>query len=633
MAKVAIFLPDSSLIRMAVNAANELGLDLSGVFMSNRNNRQELLESALRNGTEIIIARGSQAKDIKSFTTVPIVEIKFTNYEIDNLLTKAKKLSSKPSPYLVLCGPKNWFSELHTVEFERRHHIRFRFIPFYEIDEILPSVQEAIKDGADVIIGGEYAGEYCQSVSFPFMPIFSSEESIYEACRITKLISDAIDQEKRQTASLNLLLDKTSCGIIHVNGQGTILRINQFVEHILNSESNDIVDLPVWRVIPGISEQMLHMVYSHNHGQYMTSVRINQSDFTISIMPISINDSTGGAIISFHESYLTDTLMNSRSQELIQQGNIARYTFETMIARSQALKKVVQRAKHLAKFNFPILISGPEGSERQFLAECIHNAGSYRDKPFIRFDCNIYSPEEADQLLFGNPDVPEKKGLLYDCSCTLYFHEIYALPSVALTKLVQYAHSLTHPSVKSSLMQNSPVVRIIVSSTKDLQKLSDTGEFRKDAYYTLCSISLSVPPLKDRPEDIMGWVDYRINHLQNMYGRYVKLTQDAQKYMTSYPWPDNLMELYSVCDRIFINCPKRLINSRDVQDNIDTHVHAEQFFLSTPEGNNRAELIRQILQKHHGNRSEAAKELGISTTTLWRQMNKYKIPKDEGKGN
>lgn len=650
MAKIAMLLPQSDMLEAAVYAANLYHLELSTLAVVEYGSAASCAKAAVQNGADIIIARGGQAVSFAETVDIPVVEIKLTTYEIGLLIEEAKLLSSKSCPFIALTGPDNMFVNMDIPLFEQRYSVRFSPYLFHGYHKMTETAQTAIDDGADVLIGGPDVFRYCQERQIPCVRTFSGREGIIEACRVAKFVASALEQEKSYSASLNMLLDHTYSGIIQVDAQGRVIRANQFVEHLLFMDSQTMEHRPVWNLIPGISENMLGKVFDKKKELLSVTIRHGRAEFIVSISPILVEESVLGAIISFHEGRHREPQEEDRQRELMRQGHVARHTFESMITRSPQMQQLCARARHYGAFHFPILILGPSGTEKQILAECIHNSGPLKDSPFIRFNCNAYSPEEADRLLFqsasqGGEADGQTPGLLYGGSCTLYLHEISSLSRHTQYQLLSYIQKI--PASIGAFGTRPPrhQVQLILSSRHDLPSLADQGLFRRDLYYAVSIAVLKLPPLRERREDIMGWIDYQLKGLQENYGRYIKLTKDAQKFLQAYDWPGNLLELRTLCNRIMVNCSQYYVDAAQIEEQLDVLPATGDSPLpaAISSGNPPAaasadlpedakkQVIQQVLKKYGGNRESAAAELGISTTTLWRWMKKYRIPKDCGK--
>jgi DNA-binding NtrC family response regulator len=198
-------------------------------------------------------------------------------------------------------------------------------------------------------------------------------------------------------------------------------------------------------------------------------------------------------------------------------------------------------------------------------------------------------------------------------------------------KLVQYLRNKTLPD-----NENWVDTRIIVYSSKNLSEMKDRYTFRTDLYYVLKSLKFSIPSLRERREDVSCLLDEYIQRYMKMYERYHVLTGGARKVLLDYPWDGNSIQLQAFCERMILTANKRSITEEYVRTLLDELYNEEERY-SGQKGNgtstdeNEAEdmgdpirgLIDQTLRKYNGNRTLTAKELRMSTTTLWRKMKKF----------
>lgn len=629
MAKIAMLLPDSNMLSPALDAARLYQLDLSLLSIIRRDNFDDLLKNVMNSETDIIIARGGQAASIQNQCPIPVVEIKITTFELNQILQQAKNLSQKEQPQIALTGPRNMFVHINEALLSQLCGIRLRTYLFEHPEDMTNTAKTAISDGADVVIGGSAVYNYCLQQGVPVLRTFSGEESILEACRTADTLSRALDSAKIHAASLNMLLNRIPSGIIQIDENGVVCHVNQFVEHLLGADYTELKGLPIKQILPGIKERFLTMVLSRQRDVRSVSVTINRSEFIVSISPIVVNEHATGAIISFHEMLSMTPASHGQSDHLIRKGYCAQHSFDSIIARSPATLSLIRNARRAAEFLFPVLITGPEGTEKQLIAECIHNESLYKDRPFIRVNCSDLSFESLEQLLFVDPETEVRR--TEPLPCTLYLNDISCLSSSRQQLLFSFIQRYgAECSYGTGVSTTENKIRILASDSRNLHELAISGNFRMDLYYALTAVQLSIPPLSLRKEDIMGWFDYYLQTLQKKYSRYVKLTKDAQEFLLSYSWPGNLLELRSVCNRVFASTEKYYINSSDLKFHISGSAFSPSVFTAKDNSESRQnlpekELILHVLRSHNGNRAEAARDLGISTTTLWRRMKAYHI--------
>ncbi len=638
MAKVAILLPDSALLESAVQAAAENHLDISTVSTATDQSLKQLLSVITEQiNPSIIIARGGQAKNIRNISSLPIVEIKITPYEVFLMLNEAKKLTDIENPLIYVTGPDNMFEMVSISSLQKILDIRLRFCLFDSPEEMLQVAEDICEQHPDVVIGGKTITDHCRKHSIPTLRTFSGPESMHEACRIAKLLSDALDNEKKHAASLSMFIDEISSGVIHIDETGKILRVNQFITHLFHTKESLLLGEQIHRFIPDITLDLIKQIYTKKGGIHGLNIRINEGDFFINMNPVIVDDCVSSIIINFFEGISNHSVaLEQNKNELIRRGYMAKATFNTMISRSATIQDVIRKGKLYSAYLMPILLIGEHGTEKQHIAECIHNAGPYKNYPFIRINCSGYNQDALNQILDSGLECFEDFRLLRNTPCTIYLNEVSALSRQAQQRLYALVCNSRTVMDPAGLSIGSNQIRWIITNSEDLSSLVANGQFLPETYYAISKISLHVPPLRERKADIMGFVDFALSKLEKRYGRYVKITQDAQNFLTQYDWPGNLPEIETVISRVYANSESYYLNATDIEAYIDKNLHLSS--VRTPNSSISQEPVPEkkaniisALHTYHGNRKLAASHLGISVSTLWRQMKAYKISKNEGK--
>jgi transcriptional regulator with PAS, ATPase and Fis domain len=636
MAKIAILLPNSDLVESAVAAAAENHLDLSTVSTLSNRALKPLLSALIdKNNPAIIIARGGQAKTIRQLTTLPVVEIKITPYEVFLMLNKAKQLTQAENPLIYVTGPDNMFDRVSISSLQNILGIRLRFALFDRPEEMIRTAEEVCAQGPDVVIGGKTVTAYCHEHGVPALRTFSGPESMHEACRTASILSDALDSEKKHAASLSMFIDEISSGVIQIDESGSILRANQFVIHLFHTSEDRMLGNSIAGYIPDITQDLIERIYARKKGIHGLNIRINEGEFFINLNPVIVDDTVSSVIINFFEGISNlSTTMERNQSELLRRGYIAKSTFNTMVSRSQSMQEVIRKAKLYSAYLLPVLLIGEHGTEKQRLAECIHNAGPYKKYPFIRINCGGYNPDDLNRILDAGFENLEDFRLLHNTPCTIYLDEVSALSGYAQQRLYALINASRTVLDPSGLSIGSNQIRFILTNSTELAPLVAKELFRPETYYAISKLTLHLPPLRERNTDIMGFVDSSLSELEKRYGRYVKLTQDAQDFLAHYDWPGNLLEIDSVISRAYVNSESYYLNAADIEACIDHSADVSSVTSSTPDRKLRSEKEEKLiaaLHKYHGSRKLAAAELGISVSTLWRQMKAYRIPKTEGK--
>ena len=199
--------------------------------------------------------------------------------------------------------------------------------------------------------------------------------------------------------------------------------------------------------------------------------------------------------------------------------------------------------------------------------------------------------------------------LSYGCQCEL-------------AELIQYKVR------RNGRMQAVPIdVRIIASAPENLEKGMESGQIYEDLSYILQGLTVSVPPLRERREDLKDLLGKYMKEFCNNYSHYHVLTSGAEKILLDYSWEGNLIQLQNFCERLILTANRRTIDEIAVTRLIDEMYTASSFYKSEKKQYISPEAVRlkQTLEKHAGNRERTAEALGISKATLWRHMKKYGI--------
>ena len=249
----------------------------------------------------------------------------------------------------------------------------------------------------------------------------------------------------------------------------------------------------------------------------------------------------------------------------------------------------------------------------------------------MELDCSAYQPDSLDTLLFGSySNRADAPACLAEAAQngTLYLAHIEALSPELQFKILQLIGGKIWRNGASQPAQAA--VRVVASSNADLPALLQEGLFRSDLYYALNVLSLALPPLRARRADILPWADRYLSEAQEQYKRYVSLTNGAREFLQKYDWPGNLDQLHSVCERTVLLAPRRSVDEVFLRAQLRELTPAAPALpgatvVPQPGTDPRAARIRQALQATGGDRQQAADALGISKTTLWRQMKKLDI--------
>jgi DNA-binding NtrC family response regulator len=304
-----------------------------------------------------------------------------------------------------------------------------------------------------------------------------------------------------------------------------------------------------------------------------------------------------------------------------------------MLGNSEAVRKVLQIAEEVARSDVTVLIEGESGTGKELVAKMIHAHSSRAGRPFIFVNCAALPESLIEAELFGHMKgaftgaLADKPGRfqLADGG-TLFLDEIGDLAQKGQGDLLRVLEDGAFRMVGgTSLVRVN--VRLIAATNKKLQDAVAAGKFREDLFYRLQIIPITIPPLRERAEDIPLLVDNFLGHFGAKHKRRGKrLSPEAMQLFQRFPWPGNIRQLRNVVERLVVTCGNSTIEVGDLPDFLQTHDRSAPGFAVTPGMSiSDAEklLIRQTLTHVTSNREEAARLLGISRRALQYKLKKY----------
>ena len=302
----------------------------------------------------------------------------------------------------------------------------------------------------------------------------------------------------------------------------------------------------------------------------------------------------------------------------------SKYTLETLlIGRSAAMQRIRELIADLANTSANVLIHGETGSGKEMVARCLHEASNRHDHPFVALNCGGLTDSLFESEIFGHEahaftDAKKKRigKFEYANGGTLFLDEIESMPLPQQVKLLRVLQERTFERLGS----NTPIpidCRVVAATKTDLKVLSDSGQFRSDLYYRLNVVSIELPPLRDRREDIPLLFEHFLLQAAARYDRApMSLEPDEQTLLVGYDWPGNVRELRNVAERfaLGIKTPLRSETAGTAAPSLSQSVEAFERV-----------VIAEALRRHGGNLSRASESLKTAKTTLFDKIKKYQL--------
>jgi len=306
-----------------------------------------------------------------------------------------------------------------------------------------------------------------------------------------------------------------------------------------------------------------------------------------------------------------------------------------IVGESRQIRDVIRLVREIAKTDCNVLITGESGTGKELAASLIHYSSHRKDKKFLAINCGGFTEELLANELFGHEKGAFtgasnlKPGLLEAASGgTLLLDEIGDMPLAMQVKLMRAIQEQEVIRVGG----NSPVqidVRIIAATNKDLKKSAAAGLFRSELYYRLNVVSIDIPPLRERKEDIPLLANFFLNRAGKKMGKEsTGISEEAMKILVMYDYPGNVRELENIIERAVAVSHLELIIPEDLPPDLGD---IEVFSYETDDSNIKTlkeiqrDYIHWVLNRTGHDKTRAAKLLDIDRTTLWRHVKKYEL--------
>lgn len=315
-------------------------------------------------------------------------------------------------------------------------------------------------------------------------------------------------------------------------------------------------------------------------------------------------------------------------------GQETRMKFEKLVTCSDLMLPVFDQTSRSAAVDSTVLITGESGTGKELIAEAIHYGSPRRDEPFVVVNMAAVPENLIESELFGHVagaftgSTGPRIGRFESAHRgTLFIDEIGDLALECQAKLLRVLENRCVTPVGSN-EDVSPDVRVIAATSRDLEKMIRGGEFREELYYRLNVVSISLPPLRDRPEDIGPLVDHFLDELSRAYDRPPPVPDaELMSFLESYHWPGNVRQLRNCVESMFVLADSSTLSMENLPEMICTEKRQEPPAFEVPEGLTLEDVDRAVvyrtLDRCRGNRTRAAKSLGISVRTLQRRLKRW----------
>lgn len=572
---------------------------------------------------EVIISRGGTATVINKEINIPVIEISVSGFDLIHAVAEAKEYGKN----IGVIGFRNVIYGCKSLD-----HILGVNICELEIrneNEVEETIIEASKRGIEVIVGDAVTVKHAQKMNIKSVLVTSGKEAISMALREAEKVAEIRKKEKVKAEQLKAILDFTYEGIIATDNSGRISMVNPAAEKILKTPIKKLYGSYCNDVIPNLK---LNKVLESGKSKLGQLSRIGEKLLVQNIVPVISNEETTGIVSTFQDVNYIQYIETKVRKELLLKGHLAKYTFIDIATNNYEMKSLISRAKEFSKVDSTILITGETGSGKELMSQSIHNFSKRKDGPFVAVNCAAIPESLLESELFGYEEGAftgarrnGKKGFFELAhGGTLFLDEIGEIPLRLQAHLLRVLQQKVIVRVGGDRVIPTDV-RIIAATHKDLDEAVRNGNFRRDLYYRINVLRLKIPPLRERTEDIALLVEKIADRKCVELGKdYLEFEDDVISIFKKYSWKGNIRELENIIETLIIMTREQKVKIEEVLK-IFPEFNNKSTALTGTLDEIEKNAILTTLKKNKNNKEKTCKQLGISETTLWRRLKKYKI--------
>lgn len=583
-----------------------------------------------RQDIQVIVSRGATANLLKREVQVPVISAEFTDFDLLYALWQAKDYGS---PVAHVSFPfregysLDWLGEIVGAEFRQYYYTCTK--------ELRQAINEAYRDGARVIVGGgKFGSEISAELGLPNVNVFSSKRSVIQALDRVRELLAAKEKERRNTEQLATVIRTVNEGVVFLDEAEKILVINHKAKSILKLGNKDVVGRSWSEVVPNENRRKIS-----SSGDSWICLKDGEIEIVINRTPVWLDKKRIGGVLTLQEVSRIQQLEQKLRQEIYNKGLVAKTTFDDIVYKSKTVSELVKKAREFAATDSTILIQGESGTGKELYAQSIHLSSLRREGPFVAVNCAALPENLLESELFGYEEGAftgsrkgGKKGLFEIAHRgTIFLDEIQSISPALQARLLRVLQEREIMRIGGDRV--IPVdVRVVAATNRDLVEAVKEGSFRQDLYFRINVLTLTIPPLRERKEDIHALIRYFLKILNRKHNRNVlNLSPKMLNWCLQYPWPGNVRELENFLERVVLlsgydykeQWEEELINEMQKQAVLlpDRGKRQEDSIVVKMDTlkNMEKQLIHEINNRLGAKQDEVAAFLGISRTTLWKK--------------
>ncbi len=617
MKPIVVLTPLQDMWEKAEEIIREQGYHNVEVLPGSMSEGVEVARKAIAQGAELIVTRGGTYQLVKEAFQVPAVEIKVTAYDI---LRSFEKLDD-PNETIGVVGYTNVVygydllrkllpNPVVKVELKRE-------------SDTHAVIEEHKRRGITTYIGDANITRVIRELNCNGILIQSQKESIHTAIQEARRIYRATMEEKRRAQQIATITDFVHDGIIAIDENEKITVYNHTAQKVFRVPRERALGQTISNVV---SSTRLPEILQTGKSELGALQTVHDAKIITNRVPILVDGEVKGAVATFQEVAEVQSMEQTIRRSMNEKGFVARYTFDDIVHVSTKIADCIKTAEKYAQYDTPVHICGASGVGKELFCQSMHNSSSRRSGPFVAINCAAIAPSLIESEFFGYDEGSftgaKRKGKpgVFELAHngTLFLDEISEIPMELQGRLLRVLQEKQVMRVGGDKI--IPVdVKIITASNKYLKREMQEGKFRKDLYYRINVLSLRIPPLDQRREDILPLARYFIEKYAEKYTvAPLTLTPEAETLLLGRSYEGNIRELEGLMERCVITASlEGLWEGNHPTASPFPHLRANQAVdLRAMED----WYIREIYQQTGGNIQKTCEILQINRSTLWRRL-------------
>lgn len=590
-------------------------------------------------GVEVLISRRGTAHLLRENLGIPVLSFPQSSLSVLASVKKAKeKLDIQEGRRMKVFMP-NFRNEISGLEIVSEiFDVEFVQGLYQDSTSLSHIIAKAAKEGFDAVVGGISTMGYAIKYGLHFQELTNTKEDILETIENAKSAAYANREEKARSRRYQSIMDLASDAIFAVDSAGNISMLNQKTRDILEIKDDVAIGKSFSEVVPydSIKKSLKNQSIVQDKIE-----KINNNMFVYNQVPLTVQNRTVGVVATLKEvAHVMRT--ENKVRRTLSRGFVAKYVLEDLIYASNAMEKLKNSIRELGKTDSTVVIMGETGTGKEVVAQSIHNIGSRSKMPFVSVNCGAIPDQLLESELFGHEEgafTGSKKGGkpgLFEIAHqgTIFLDEIDSTSQNVQLLLLRVLQEKEVMRIGAD--RKIPVdVRVIAAAGKDLWAAVMSRTFRKDLFFRLNVLRITIPPLRNRGEDISLLLSYFTDYFSKKYGiEPISFPLPHLKKLLAYSWPGNVRQLKHFTEQIMLTSNfQKSMESIDflidellqITDSEHTSKEIEpapvkEKNLKLVDRNLENEQILRALKESQYSKAKAAELLGISRTTLWRKL-------------